>query len=68
MKKRREEEEPTLEELTFNALLEARKAFEDYVSKYSCDPAYWDLKFIAYQKDHSFKERLQRFEIESELK
>lgn len=69
MKKRRElEEEPTMEELTFKALLEARKAFEECINDYGCDPGYWDTKFTAYHKDVTLTERLQRFEIESELK
>ena len=68
MKKRREEEEPTLEELTFKALLEARKAFEDYVSKYLCDPADWSIQFTAWEMDVSLLHRLRRYEIESECK
>lgn len=68
MTKRREEEEPTLEELTFKAILAAKKAFEDCISKYGDDPGYWDLKVTAWIKSTGAYERMQRIEIEDELK
>ena len=69
MTKRRElEEEPTLEELTFKALLAAKKAFEEYISKYGDDPGYWDLRVTAWIKNAESYARMQRIEIEDELK
>jgi len=68
MTKRREEEEPTLEELTFKALLAAKKAFEEYISKHGDDPGYWDLRVTAWTKLTETFERSKRFEIEDELK
>ena len=68
MTKRREEEEPTLEEVTFKALLVAKEAFEKHLTDFGNDPGYWDLKLTAWTKTVESFERLQRFEIEDELK
>ena len=54
--------------LTFKALMKARKAFENALEKYGYDPAYWDIRFTAYLKDSDLKQRLTKIEYESELK
>ena len=65
---KRREEEPTDEQLTFEALLVAKKAFEEHIRKYGNDPGYWDLRVTAWIKLTGSFERSQRFEIEDELK
>ena len=54
--------------ITFEALMNARKAFEETLRECGYDSAYWDIKFIAYLVDERFKQRLSKIEYESELK
>ena len=61
-------EEKNFDTIVFEALQSARVAFYDYISKELYDPATCDLRFTAWVKDVSFKERLRRVEIEEECK
>jgi len=58
----------TNEQLTLEALVEAKAIFEMFLEGRGKDSAYWDMKFTAWQLDSDGIKRIQRFEIENEAK
>jgi hypothetical protein len=60
--------EDDLSVLTFHALTAARNAFEEYLEKDGNEPAYWDIRFTAWTVDEGFSHRIERIEIEREVK
>jgi hypothetical protein len=54
--------------LTTRALVAAREAFYDYLGKDGTEPGYWDIRFTAWLLDGDFCQRLERVEIEQEVK
>jgi len=61
-------DEDDLTVLTSHALVAARKAFEAYLEKDGNDPAFWDIRFTAWLLDEGFEHRMERVEIEREVK
>ena len=62
------DEEPSTDQITLEALIKARGAFDKYLEDYGYDPAFWDTRFTAWQVDSSLSQRLRKFEIEGEVK
>ena len=50
------------------ALRQAKQAFQKFLSANCYDPAYWDLRFTAWEVSSDFTTRLRRYEIEDEVK
>ena len=61
-------DEEEFDDVVYLALKNARKVFNDTLSKYGFDSACCDIRFTAFVKDSSFERRLRRIEIEDELK
>jgi hypothetical protein len=61
-------DEDDLTVLTSHALVAARNAFHEYLEKDGNDPSFWDIRFTAWLVDADFTHRLERVEIERELK
>ena len=64
----KDDDDESLDVLTMRALVAARDAFWKVLEADGCDPAYWDIRFTAWQVDSSFTHRLARVEIEREVK
>ena len=62
------DEEKDLDFVVHEALEAAKKTFQDTISSYDYDPAYCDIRFIAWIKDVNLENRLKRIEIEEEVK
>lgn len=62
------EEEESLEMDTMQALLKAKEAFNQHLEDLGYDPAYWDIRFTAWEVDSNFEHRLTKIEIEGEVK
>ena len=62
------EDELTDEEVCQQALSKACNAFKKHLEDHMLDPAFFDIRFIAWMKDCNFEARLKRFEIEEECK
>jgi len=62
------DDEPDFDDVVYLALRNAKKVFEDTLSRYLYDPAYCDIRFTAFIKDMNFEQRLRKIEIEGELK
>jgi len=54
--------------LAFKALRAAEKAFVDYIGKDGSNAAYFDYRFTAWLLDVNCEARLERVEIEREVK
>jgi len=63
-----EDEEPDLTEVAASALVAARRAFEAYLENLNLDPAYFDIRFVTWLLDCDFEKRLEKIEIEHEIK
>ncbi len=50
------------------ALVKAREAFTKYLEDLGNDPAYFDIRFTAWLLDSNFEKRLEKIEIEQEIK
>ena len=61
-------DEEEFDDIVYIALKNARKAFNDTLSKYGFDSAYCDIRFTAFITDVNFEQRLRKIEIEGELK
>ena len=57
-----------LTEVTASALMAAKRAFEAYLDSLNLDAAYWDTRFTAWLLDCNFERRLEKVEIEGEVK
>ena len=55
--KETEEKEKSLEVETMEALVKARDAFHQYLEGLGYDPAYWDIRFTAWEVDSEFTTR-----------
>jgi len=64
----KDDDDESLDVLTMRALVAARDAFWKVLEADGNDPAYWDIRFTAWQVDSSFTHRLARVEIEREVK
>ena len=62
------EDEPTIDQLTCEAMLAGRDAILQRISDFGYDPAYWDVRITLWQVDANLSTRLHRFEYEGELK
>jgi hypothetical protein len=65
---KKEETEEDLTLTTMRALVAAREAFNAYLGEDGNDPAYWDIRFTAWLVSSDFTTRLERVEIEQEVK
>jgi len=54
--------------ITMEALEKAKEAFNKRLEYEGYDPAYWDIRFTAWEVGDNFTTRLRRYEIEDEVK
>jgi len=59
------EDDGKIEAETMEALMKAKKAFEQHLESLGYDPAYWRIKFIADGLDSEFTGRLWRVVYDS---
>jgi hypothetical protein len=64
----KEDVEETIELRTMKALIAAKEAFKKCLEDEGYDPAYWDIRFTAWELDANLEHRTQRYEIEGEVK
>ena len=62
------DDELDFDDVVYLALRNAKKAFEDTLSKHLYDSASCDIRFTAFINDVNFEQRLRKIEIEGELK
>jgi len=62
------EPEKDLDDIVYEALVSAKKAFNTTIEDYNHDPAFTDIKFTAFILDSTLTTRLRKIEIEGELK
>ena len=60
--------EDDLTVLAMHALIAARDAFNEYIAWNGTDPAYFDIRFMAWQLAADNFERFARVELEQEVK
>lgn len=62
------DDDPDFDDIVYLALRDAKRAFNDTLSKHLYDSAFCDIRFTVWVKDATFEHRLRRMEIEDELK
>lgn len=62
------DDEKDFDDVVYEALRDAKKKFQEVLESHNYDPAYCDIKFVAWVVDTSFTARLRKIEIEDEVK
>lgn len=56
------------DDVVYEALVEAKRAFDSKIEDYCYDPSFADIRFTAFIVDSTLTTRLRKIEIEGELK
>ena len=62
------DDDKDFDDVVYEALRDAKERFCEVIESYNYEPAFCDIKFIAWIVDTSLTTRLRKIEIEAEVK